>query len=47
MDLDPFTIATPFHSISTLDTSIEWIVENLEGSKWNAFNILGDKTMNS
>ena len=44
MDLDPFTIVTPSNSISTY---IEWIVENLEGSKWNAFNILGDKTMNS
>ena len=44
MDLDPFTIATPDNDVGTY---IEWVVENLEGSKWNAFNILGGTTVNS
>lgn len=38
MNLDPFTTATlPV----TAGTFVEWTVENLEGSKWNSFNILG------
>ena len=44
MDLDPYTTATPGNVIGTF---IEWIVENLEGSKWNSFNILGSSTVNN
>ena len=38
MDLDPFT--TGFLA-SGSDTFVEWTVENLEGSKWNSFNVVG------
>ena len=44
MDLDPFTVATP---PNTIGTYIEWTVENLEGSRWNSFNILGSKTVDN
>ena len=44
MDLDPYTTASLPNSIGTF---IEWIVENLEGSKWNSFNILGSSTVNN
>ena len=44
MDLDPYTVATPSNTIGTY---IEWIVENLEGSKWNSFNILGASTVDN
>lgn len=44
MDLNPFTIAT---LSASRDTFIEWTVENLEGSKWNAFNILGISTIST
>ena len=38
MNLDPYTTATlPV----TAGTFVEWTVENLEGSKWNSFNMLG------
>jgi len=44
MDLDPYTTATLPNSVGGY---IEWIVENLEGSKWNSFNILGSSTVNN
>ena len=38
MDLDPHTTG----QLTDLeDTSTVWMVENLEGSKWNSFNLLG------
>ena len=37
MDLDPFTYGT---LPSEPGTFIEWTVENLEGSRWNAFNLV-------
>ena len=38
MDLDPYIVGgLP----NTIGTYIDWTVENLEGSKWNSFNILG------
>ncbi|KNB41348.1 cadherin domain-containing protein, partial [Blastocystis sp. subtype 4] len=37
MDLDPCTYGV---LPNTIGTYIEWTVENLEGSKWNSFNIL-------
>ncbi|KNB41200.1 hypothetical protein JH06_5798 [Blastocystis sp. subtype 4] len=42
MDLDPFTTG---RLPNTIGTYIEWTVENLEGSKWNSFNILGSYTV--
>ena len=42
MDLDPFT--TGFLP-NTIGTYIEWTVENLVGSKWNSFNIIGSSTV--
>ncbi|KNB41317.1 hypothetical protein JH06_5695 [Blastocystis sp. subtype 4] len=44
MDLDPST--TGFLP-NTIGTYIEWTVENLEGSKWNSFNIVGSNTVSS
>ena len=44
MDLDPFTIGTLPNMEGTF---IEWTVENLEGSRWNSFNIVGSNTVNS
>ena len=44
MDLDPFTTG---RLPNTIGTYIEWTVENLEGSKWNSFNILGSYTVSS
>ena len=38
MDLDPFTVATLPNAD---DTYLEWTVENLEGSRWNTYNLLG------
>ena len=38
MDHDPYTISILRNTISTY---IEWSVDNLVGSKWNSFNILG------
>ena len=38
MDLDPYTTGT---LPATAGTFVEWTVENLEGSKWNSFNLLG------
>ena len=38
MDLDPYTVGT---LPSAAGSYIEWTVENLEGSKFNSFNILG------
>ena len=38
MDLDPYTTGT---LPATVGTFVEWTVENLEGSKWNSFNLLG------
>ena len=44
MDLDPYTSGTlPMQS----GAFVEWTVENLEGSKWNAFNIVGGNNVNS
>ena len=44
MDLDPYTTG---QLPNTIGTYIEWTVENLEGSKWNSFNILGSYTVSS
>ena len=44
MDLNPFTIVT---MPALKGTFIEWTVENLEGSKWNSFNILGISTVST
>ena len=38
MDLDPYTSN---ELSNTVGSYIEWTVENLVGSKWNSFNILG------
>ena len=37
MDLDPYTICTLPNKIGTF---VQWTVENLEGSKWNSFNLM-------
>ena len=37
MDLDPYTMGLLPNSIGVF---IEWAVENLEGSKWNSFNLI-------
>ena len=44
LDLDPATVAAMPQDPGTF---IEWTVENLEGSRWNAFNILGASTVDS
>ena len=44
MDLDPYTYGELLNKIGTY---IEWIVENLVGSKWNSFNIMGSSTVSS
>ncbi len=44
MDLDPYTTGELSNAIGTY---IEWTVENLEGSKWNSFNIIGTTTVSS
>ena len=44
MDLDPYTVAT---LPSTIGTFVSWTVENLEGSKWNTFNLVGSSTVTS
>ena len=44
MDLDPSTVGT---LPSTAGSYIEWTVENLEGSKWNSFNILGSSDVST
>ena len=38
MDLNPFTVGT---LPADPETFVEWRVENLEGSKWNLFNVVG------
>ena len=38
MDLDPYTTGTLSGKGGTY---VEWVVENLEGSKWNSFNVVG------
>ena len=38
LDLDPFTIGT---LPNAAESFLEWTVENLEGSKFNSFNLLG------
>ena len=44
MDLDPFTVG----SLPNMEgTFVEWTVENLQGSRWNSFNIVGSNTVNS
>ena len=42
MDLNPFTSG---YLSSSYGTFIEWTVENLEGSKWNSFNLLGSNNL--
>ena len=42
MDLDPYTTCELPNKIGTY---LEWSVENLEGSKWNSFNIVGGSTV--
>ncbi|KNB46235.1 hypothetical protein JH06_5775 [Blastocystis sp. subtype 4] len=44
MDLDPYTYGV---LPNTIGTYIDWTVENLEGSKWNSFNIVGATTVSS
>ena len=44
MDLDPYTTGL---LPNTIGTYIEWTVENLEGSKWNSFNMIGGTTVSS
>ena len=44
MDLDPYTTGL---LPNTIGTYIEWTVENLEGSKWNSFNMVGGSTVSS
>ena len=44
MDLDPSTSGTLPMQVGSF---VEWVVENLEGSKWNSFNILGSSTVNN
>ena len=38
MDLDPYKTGTLSGKGGTY---VEWVVENLEGSKWNSFNVVG------
>ena len=44
MDLDPYTMGLLPNSIGSY---IEWTVENLEGSKWNSFNLISAEDMRS
>ena len=44
MDLDPFNTG---YLPNDIGTYIEWTVENLEGSKWNSFNMVGGSTVTS
>ncbi|KAK8807821.1 hypothetical protein WA171_000770 [Blastocystis sp. BT1] len=44
MDLDPYTTGL---LPNTIGTYIEWTVENLVGSKWNSFNMIGGTTVSS
>ncbi|KNB41502.1 hypothetical protein JH06_5163 [Blastocystis sp. subtype 4] len=44
MDLDPYTTGYLPNSIGTY---IDWTVENLVGSKWNSFNMVGSNTVSS
>ena len=44
MDLDPYTTGL---LPNTIGTYIEWTVENLVGSKWNSFNMVGGSTVSS
>ena len=44
LDLDPYTTASLPNSMNTY---VEWTVENLEGSRWNTYNILGSININS
>ncbi|KNB41182.1 hypothetical protein JH06_5778 [Blastocystis sp. subtype 4] len=44
MDLDPYTQGQLPNRVGSF---IEWSVENLVGSKWNSFNILGSYTVSS
>ena len=42
MDLDPSTVGT---LPSAAETYLEWTVENLEGTKFNSFNLLGGSAL--
>ena len=44
MDLDPYTTG---QLRNTIGTYIDWTVENLVGSKWNSFNMVGGSTVTS
>ncbi|KNB41456.1 hypothetical protein JH06_5430 [Blastocystis sp. subtype 4] len=44
MDLDPYTVG---QLPNTIGAYIDWTVENLEGSKWNSFNMVGGSTVSS
>ncbi|KNB42135.1 hypothetical protein JH06_4648 [Blastocystis sp. subtype 4] len=44
MDLDPYTTGL---LPNTIGTYIDWTVENLVGSKWNSFNMVGGTTVSS
>ena len=42
MNMDPYTTYTPSTNVGAF---LEWTVENLLGSKWNSFNIVGASTV--
>ena len=44
MDFDPYTVGMLPNAIGTY---IVWTVENLEGSRWNSFNMVGGSTVSS
>ena len=44
MDLDPFTVGKLPADVGTF---VQWTVENLEGSKWNSFNMMDSTTVNA
>jgi len=44
MDLDPSTSGTLPMQVGSF---VEWVVENLEGSKWNSFNVVGGSDVNA
>ena len=44
MDLDPYTSASLPNSI---DTFVQWTVENMEGTKWNSLNMLVSVALSS
>ncbi|KNB42200.1 hypothetical protein JH06_4495 [Blastocystis sp. subtype 4] len=44
MDLDPYTTGL---LPNTIGTYIDWTIENLVGSKWNSFNMVGGSTVTS